>query len=630
MRVEHPDNASHDTSGPSTVSASGHLSIDAERSTLEVGSPELDLGIEDFQFDPNVCTVSFEGIDEPAEGSVRMSCELGQYRLIEKIGQGGMGSVYRAVHQKLKKQFAVKVLPPHRMRDPRAIARFHREMEAVGRLDHANIVRATDAGEFKGVHYLVMELVDGIDLARLLQAHGPLPLADACELTRQAAAGLQSAHESQLVHRDIKPSNLLLADSGQVKILDLGLARLTIPDDEESNPELSQTGLVMGTPDYMAPEQWSSCHETDIRSDLYSLGCTLYALLVGRPPFQTREHDSKTKKMAAHLRDAPQPITQLRRDLPSSVSAIVEKLLSKEPGQRYQTPLELQQELARYCGGADLKSLARTGTAAYRGKPIARAPVRKPRRWWLVGAVGVAVIAIGLLLRSAFFSGSGEVDGGGAEVVVDDGGLPVDGRVEQGVWYDLLARKPKAIVWPNDLPGARWEYDAKNRSLLVDCPKLAMFELGSFPNRDFEVEATLYQNPWNGYFGMIYQANTTPGSAGGKLVGLEKFLPENTPNPARMFHGHFLSKDMINVVLNRDSTVKFPTPKARPYPFGFQLRAGKLARVTWDGQPVEAAFTRFGDLAPEAAAPNNVIGLFLRESSATFSNLKVRFLPPQD
>ena len=203
------------------------------------------------------------------------------YQLLAKLGEGGMGAVYKALHTKLQKVVAIKVLPAGRMNDPQAVQRFEREMQAVGRLSHPNIVGAHDAGEHEGTNFLVMEHVAGIDLSELIRNVGPLPIADACELARQAAVGLQHAHEHDLVHRDIKPSNLMLAPDGQVKILDLGLARLHMGN----LPELTSTGQMMGTLDYIAPEQTGDAHDVDIRADIFSLGATLYKLLTGVTPY---------------------------------------------------------------------------------------------------------------------------------------------------------------------------------------------------------------------------------------------------------------------------------------------------------------------------------------------------------
>jgi serine/threonine protein kinase len=231
---------------------------------------------------------------------------LGQYRLQEKLGQGGMGAVYRALHTRLKRPVALKVLPAQLLHDERAVARFRREMEAVGKLDHPNIIRASDAGEDASWHFLVMELVEGVDLARLSMLLGPLPVADACEVARQAASALQHAHQHGLVHRDIKPSNLLLTSSGEVKLLDLGLARFY--GEQSISEVLTATGAVMGTPDYMAPEQSFEPKSVDIRADLYGLGCTLYKLLVGRPPFEGPEYGTLAQKLLAHAQVPVPPI----------------------------------------------------------------------------------------------------------------------------------------------------------------------------------------------------------------------------------------------------------------------------------------------------------------------------------
>ncbi len=191
---------------------------------------------------------------------------LGPYQIVRKLGQGGMGAVYEARHTKLKKTVAVKVLPPEMMRSSIVIARFEREMEAVGALDHPHIVRAMDAGEFDGTHFLVMEYVEGSDLSALVKEQGTLSVRDACKVIRQAAMGLQHAHEHGLVHRDIKPSNIFVTKAGQVKLLDLGLARISRIDEEHAG--ITSSGQVLGTPDYMSPEQWDDTHSVDARADL--------------------------------------------------------------------------------------------------------------------------------------------------------------------------------------------------------------------------------------------------------------------------------------------------------------------------------------------------------------------------
>ena len=280
---------------------------------------------------------------------------LREYQLLVEIGSGGMGTVYKARHQKLKRLVALKILSQERMANAAAVARFEREMEAVGKLDHPNIVRATDAGEADGKHFLVMELVEGIDLARLSKKYGKLPIADACEIVRQTALGLQHAHEHGLVHRDIKPSNLLLARNRQVKILDLGLARLQ--SDQPAMDELTHTGQIMGTLDYMAPEQARSDRDIDIRADIYALGCTLYKLLSGHAPFSTGKQQTPFEKMRAHLETPVPPIRRHRKDVPKQLRAVLARMLAKAPANRFATPAEVAQALTPFAEGSKLSKL---------------------------------------------------------------------------------------------------------------------------------------------------------------------------------------------------------------------------------------------------------------------------------
>lgn len=283
---------------------------------------------------------------------------LGQYEIQEQIGRGGMGTVYRGRHLRLKRPVAIKVLPGDRMRNPGAVARFQRETEAVGRLDHPNLVRAYDAGEADGQHFLVMEFLDGTDLTRLVRQSGPLPVADACEVIRQAALGLQHAHEHGLVHRDVKPSNLMLTVVGTVKVLDLGLARLV---EDAPTGEMTGIGQFVGTGDFIAPEQAEDTRQADARSDIYSLGCTLYFLLAGRAPFSGPAHDTFVRKVMAHSREAMPPIRTIRGDVPMAVAAVLEKMLAKQPVERFQTAAEVADALAQFSAVADLGSLLPDG-----------------------------------------------------------------------------------------------------------------------------------------------------------------------------------------------------------------------------------------------------------------------------
>ncbi len=280
---------------------------------------------------------------------------LDGYELLERIGRGGMGAVYRARHQRLDRFVAVKLLPPRIARDPEAIARFQREMRAVGRLHHGSIVTATDAGECQGTHYLVMELVDGLDLARIARTLGPLEIGAACELIRQVAIGLEYVHAQGVVHRDIKPSNLMLDSQGRVKILDLGLAQ--IGPWQQGSDEFTTVGQLMGTLDYMAPEQSESSQRADYRSDLYSLGATLYRLLCGHAPHAVTPHLSPLEKLRLLATSEPPKLATLRPDAPARLCQLVEQLLARDPAARPAGAAIVAEQLAPLCQAQALVGL---------------------------------------------------------------------------------------------------------------------------------------------------------------------------------------------------------------------------------------------------------------------------------
>lgn len=296
----------------------------------------------------------------PTATNPLINSQLGPYVLLELLGQGGMGSVFKAKHTRLNKLVAIKVLPEHLSLNLDAVSRFEREMKAVGALEHPNIVRAMDANDQNGIHYLVMELVDGKDLQKLVREQGPYRYPEACRLLRDAALGLEHAHRHGLVHRDIKPSNLLVTNTGQLKILDLGLARLN--SDTDSEGDLTQTGASMGTPDYMAPEQWDDSRSVDHRVDLYALGCTFYFLLIGRAPYATEQFRTVTGKMSAHAQAPIPKLTEVLPEIPSELDALCQKLLQKSANSRIQTASELAAELAAFTDAPAYKGNANSPT----------------------------------------------------------------------------------------------------------------------------------------------------------------------------------------------------------------------------------------------------------------------------
>jgi serine/threonine-protein kinase len=270
-----------------------------------------------------------------------------RYRVISQLGAGGMGVVYKAEHRLMGRIVALKVIARRYTANPSAVERFRREFRAAARLNHPNIVTAHDADEANGLHFLVMECVEGVSLDRLVRKKGPLPIATACQCIRQAALGLQHAFEQKMVHRDIKPHNLMVTKKGQIKVLDFGLARVAaeaeLPaiSDDTSHPDRAVTSpsLVMGTPDYLAPEQARNAHEVDIRADIYALGCVLYFLLTGKPPFA--QSGTALEKMLAQVNDEPESIRKIRPDVPEPVVEVLQRMMAKDRANRFETPGEL-------------------------------------------------------------------------------------------------------------------------------------------------------------------------------------------------------------------------------------------------------------------------------------------------
>lgn len=266
---------------------------------------------------------------------------LGKYRLLSHLGSGGMSSVYLAEHVLMRRRVAIKVLPRARVDDSSYLERFHREAQAVAALDHRNIVRAYDVDQEDKIHFLVMEYVPGQSLHELIVKNGPLAYVAAVEYMRQAAEGLQHAHRTGMVHRDIKPGNLLLDDKGTVKLLDLGLARF-FDDKEENSLTVKHDEKVLGTADYLSPEQALDSHTVDLRSDIYSLGCTLYFLLTGHPPFPA---GTLAQRLLAHQTRIPAAVQADRPDISPGLIAILEKMMAKKADDRFHTARDVAQAL---------------------------------------------------------------------------------------------------------------------------------------------------------------------------------------------------------------------------------------------------------------------------------------------
>jgi serine/threonine protein kinase len=316
---------------------------------------------------------------------------LGQYRIQDELGKGGFGRVYKAVHGLMGRVVALKVIAPELVEDRRARDWFKREVRAATQLGHPNIVLAYDADEVDDVLFLAMEFVDGPSLDALVRKQGPLPPGLACEMMRQAALALQYAHEKGIVHRDIKPANLLLQRKSEignpkseirnpksetagsdfeVKVVDFGLARLQGAAFQSQTIQLQSSKSFVGTPDFVSPEQARDVHSVDIRSDLYSLGCTFYFALSGQRPFKG---STVLETVVKHMQEEARPLTALRAELPPAVAAVVSRLMAKEPAERFQTPTALVEALTPLCDCDGRLVLG--GAAAYHPSvPAARGP----------------------------------------------------------------------------------------------------------------------------------------------------------------------------------------------------------------------------------------------------------------
>jgi serine/threonine protein kinase len=320
---------------------------------------------------------------DPVPGDI-----IGDYEILERIG-GHMGLVYRARHRLLDKVVALKLLPAEAMADPKLRRRFETEIHAIGSLEHPNLVTATDAREVNSWYLLAMEWIDGATLEALPKAwqlltRGLLPVEMACEAARQAALGLQCLREHGLTHRDIKPSNLMVTHEGTLKVIDLGLARIredTRLESGSTGEERTEPGTVLGTFHYTAPEQFLGSSGVDFRADIYSLGCTLYHLLTGKPPYWQRKEPREL--MQAHLNDPFPSLAKARPDAPAGLEAVLERMTAKDPDSRFATPAAVAEALEPFAQGTDLKRLFPAETLqepGLQGTPNAPPGPRPPPR----------------------------------------------------------------------------------------------------------------------------------------------------------------------------------------------------------------------------------------------------------
>jgi tRNA A-37 threonylcarbamoyl transferase component Bud32 len=417
--------------------------------------------------------------------------QLGSYVLLDRLGEGGMGQVFKARNWKIGQAVALKIIRKEFVSDTEIVGRFYREVQVTSQLNHPNVIRAYDAGPVGETHFLAMEYVEGRDLDHLVKQSGPLTIAQACDYIRQAALGLQAIHELGLVHRDIKPSNLLLTQAhpgapgpsvGLVKILDLGLARLqesihakstTCLPDGQSLTTLTLDGpATLGSVDYLSPEQALDFHRVDIRADIYSLGCTFYFLLTGKPPFGG---GPLAVKLMRHQQAEPPKLERFRSDVPPGLSVVIQRMLAKRPQDRYQTPSEVAEALAEWTPG-----VTQGAAKPRRSRSPASFVFGRPRlAFGMAGLLlaGMALVLVPFSCQKPFagiFQGSGQADlrrvldllnkpDNNEQVVLDRLGKFVQAHPEMigSVRDELLAvrmRQPgslqatRAAVWLTYLP----------------------------------------------------------------------------------------------------------------------------------------------------------------------------------
>lgn len=352
-----------------------------------------------------------------------------RYRILRRLGGGGMGTVYEAEHRLMNRRVALKVIRPELLSSPQAVLRFQREVQAAAKLVHPHVVTAFDAEQAGQSHFLVMEFVEGSDLAEIVRRRGPLPVVEACECIRQAAIGLQHAYEHGMVHRDIKPGNLMVAEgrgmrgegrdkdalmlpsplaarpSSHIKILDFGLARFASESFEHLASGNTSVGAVLGTPDYMAPEQARNAHAADIRSDIYSLGCSLHFLLTGQVLHPGS--GSVVEKALAHIDQDVEPLAKFRSDIPPGLQTVLDRMTAKKPAERYATPAEVAAALTPFGATAGLMN---RGDESAAHRPLTAGIQRVLAATGLVGFVLLMAVIV--------------------HVVTDKGSLRIESQVE--------------------------------------------------------------------------------------------------------------------------------------------------------------------------------------------------------
>jgi serine/threonine protein kinase len=577
---------------------------------------------------------------------------LGSYHLLSKIGAGGMGSVYLARHVHLQRLVALKLLAPRHHDTPHVVARFRQEMEAIGRLRHRHIIGATDAGVENGCHYLVMEYVPGVDLGRLLRACGPFAVADACELARQTAEALLCIEQQGLVHRDLKPSNLLLGQDGVLRVLDLGLARLHEPS--RGLEALTDSNQVMGTGDFIAPEQGLASHYVDIRADIYSLGCTLYALLAGAPPFAHPPFDNFYRKIRAHIEEPVPPILSRRPELPPGLSWLLDLMLAKDPAARVASPAEVVAGLERYTAGHDLAALLRRANAVApavpedvalrpttpeRGQtrqgnePTPSAPARRPARRFLLVGLCLGLLALGGAAWWVLPPWQPPPSPADRSPAANPPEPPRTDTLQPDVWHPLLDRPPRVLLWPENAKNSKLDYSPETHELWASCSGQGMLEFARVEGAaGFDLEMVFTQTPWSGGVGFFFRARENPAEPADRvwadLLSLNDFNGPPT-DPVRLTRGTLGRlkgrKPSFSGTISSEPILR-PRPN-QEYRLAITVDAQGLRAVRWDGVAVGTKVCDGQPGMPRRSGAQGSVGLFLAGSNVLVHDARILIHP---
>jgi serine/threonine protein kinase len=564
---------------------------------------------------------------------------LGPYEILELVSSGGMGNIFRARHTRLNRIVALKTLQPHRFNDSLMQARFNREMQASGTVaDHPNLVRATDANEDAGIHFLVMDFIPGENVHRLSQAAGPLCVADACEIVRQAAVGLAYIHSCGLVHRDFKPSNLMVTPQGVVKVLDLGLARL--PLNQEDDGALTGAWTVVGTPDFMSPEQIFDAHRVGPAADLYSLGCTLFQLLTARPVFDGPNCANRAQKFKAHTMQAPPALTEFRADIPPELNDLVQRLIAKEPKDRPASARNVEEELKPLCQGHDLPKLVRE-LADARPFPVLgsetprleaetlslRSANRSTRmrrgRWIAAAGLVVMLVALGLLGRPLWSNWfRRELKNSPDPVVVN---LE---HFQPNRYYSTFHREPKPLTWAN--PGNShvvWSRDGDSLMSTYSGPQ-GLLSCGDMQASSFSLEVTMYQTTWGGQAGIFFGFRGETKDGEWEKFSYETITVEAVPPPPNplnfryalhrtYYRGERGANGLFSISPTPLAAVGIADPENREYTLSIRCQDDFLIDVRWNREP----FEQLTDRAVKSSFPKRYkdqFGTFQGENTTTF------------